>query len=190
MIAASVASAAMAVEKVTEIGASTGTPLDPSGGCSARITGAGPVVIVQWWSTEFTTPLGSLMPPARVNVYDVLGAKIARGWSRVKPVSPESQTIRQGASGLAPKAASRSQDWNRPVHREPAPRPKRDHRPVELDGDRRVGGHAHRPAVGDQLDDLRRAAEAPGQRARTSARRSPRERPGARRRRDGCARAG
>ena len=68
VIAAWVASAAMAVEKLTEIGASTGTPLEPSGGWSARITGAGPVVIVQLWSTEFTTPLGSLMPPARVNV--------------------------------------------------------------------------------------------------------------------------
>ena len=50
------------------------------------------------------------MPAARVNVYDVFGAKIARGWRRVKPVSPESQTIRQGARDPAPKAASRSQE--------------------------------------------------------------------------------
>src|SRR5450631_1017774 len=99
VIAASVVSTAMAVEKLTEIEVSTGTFFEPSAGWSARIAGAGPVVNDHRWSTEFTTPLGSLMPPASVNVYDVLGAKIARGWSRVNPVSPESQTIRQGASG-------------------------------------------------------------------------------------------
>ena len=110
-IAAAVASAAMLVEKLTEIGVSTGTSVAPSAGCDARGSpGACPVVIVQWWSTEFTTPLGSLMPPASVNVYEVLGAKIARGWSRVNSVSPDSQTIRQGASGPALNAASRSQD--------------------------------------------------------------------------------
>jgi len=101
---------AMAVEKLTEIEVSTGTFFEPSAGWSARIAGAGPVVNDHRWSTEFTTPLGSLMPPASVNVYDVLGAKIARGWSRVNPVSPESQTIRQGASGPALKAASRSHE--------------------------------------------------------------------------------
>jgi hypothetical protein len=110
VIAASVVVAAMAVEKVTEIDVSTGTPFEPSGGWIERITGAGPVVIVQWWSTEFATPLGSAIPAARVNVYDVLGAKIAWGWTRVKPVFPDSQTMRQGARGPAPKAASRSQE--------------------------------------------------------------------------------
>src|SRR5580698_3550852 len=107
VIAASVAAMFMAVEKLTEIEASTATPVDPSAGTSARITGAGPVVIVQWWSTEFSTPLGSVIPAARVNVYEVLGAKIARGWSSVKPVSPENQTIRHGASGPALNAVTR-----------------------------------------------------------------------------------
>ena len=48
VIAASVAAVFMAVEKLTEIEASTATPVDPSAGWSARMTGAGPVVIVQW----------------------------------------------------------------------------------------------------------------------------------------------
>ena len=48
MIDASVAPASIAVEKLTEIEASTATPVDPSAGTSARMTGAGPVVIVQW----------------------------------------------------------------------------------------------------------------------------------------------
>ena len=37
----------MLVEKVTEIGVSTGTPVAPSAGSMLRITGAWPVVIVQ-----------------------------------------------------------------------------------------------------------------------------------------------
>src|ERR1700722_18271257 len=106
-IAASVAAADMLVEKLTEMGVSTGTCVAPSAGSMLRITGACPVVICQWWSTELTTPLGSVIPPASVNVYVVLGSRIARGWSRVNSVSPASQTIRQGASGPALNAASR-----------------------------------------------------------------------------------
>src|ERR1700693_179007 len=50
------------------------------------------------------------MPPASVKVYEVLGAKIARGWSRVNPVSPVSPPPRQGAPEPALNAASRSHD--------------------------------------------------------------------------------
>ncbi len=70
------------------------------------------------------------------------------GWSSVKPVSPESQTIRQGASGLGIERGLEVAGLDRPVHREPPLDRSGDHRSVELNGDRRVGGHANRSAVG------------------------------------------
>ena len=111
------------------------------------MTGAGPVVIVQWWSTEFTTPLGSLMPPARVNVYEVLGAKIARGWSSVKPGvagQPDDPAGRERSGAERGREVARG---DRPAHREPTLDRRRHHRPVELDGDRRVGSDPDGAAV-------------------------------------------
>ena len=167
-IAASVAAAAMLVEKLTEIGVSTGTLVAPSAGAMLRITGACPVVIVHWWSTEFTTPLGSLMPPASVNRYEVFGARIARGCRSVNSVSPSSQTILQGASGPALNAVARSQcgiGWF--TEKRPTTEPV-SHRAVELDGDRSVCRDADRAAIRGELDDLRGAGKAPGQRGEIS----------------------
>ena len=159
-MAASVAGAAMPVEKLTEIGVSTGTPVEPWGGVMLRIAGAGPVVNVHWWSTEFTTPLGSRIPPASVNVYEVLGRRMARGCSSVKPVSPASHTISTGCERAGAERGDEVAGWDRTVDREATHHRPRHDRSVELDGDRCVGRDPDSTAIGGELDDLGRAAEA------------------------------
>ena len=104
------------------------------------------------------------MPPARVNVYAVFGAQDRTRVQQREPVSPSSQTIRQGASGPALNAASRLQDGiGRFTEKRPTDRARVDGT-VELHGDRGVSGNPDGSAVRDQLDDLRRARETPRER--------------------------
>ena len=165
VIAASVAAMFMAVEKLTEIEASTATPVDPSAGTSARITGAGPV-------GDRPVVVDGVQHAARISDPGsegecVRGARRedrARVEQREAGVAGEPDNPAWGKRTRAERGHQVARG-DRPVHREASPDGGRHDRPVELDRHRSVGGHTHSSARWGQLNDLWGAAETPGQRS-------------------------
>ena len=108
-IAPAVDGASIGAENDTARCASTATSALRSAGVLVATSGAGAVVMSQWWSRSLRSPWGSAKPPARVNVYRVAGRNTAPRWTSSKPGCGSSQWIQHGAVEPAVKTVLKSQ---------------------------------------------------------------------------------